>query len=161
MPPPQPDIPGPSKPIAPTKETISTEETTRADVPIQPTQKATTEISSSHDPTTTWSSLYLVFTYYISRHNYLFWCFIFWDWMYCMIISHIVLSQSNIYTSFFIIFAILLFPLLITLLFFESCGFSYTTQTPCHSGGTTSSLYLQSLLPHWGQCWSWLGGGSV
>ena len=35
-----------------------------------------------------------------------------------MIISHIVLSQSNIYTSFFIIFAILLFPLLITLLFF-------------------------------------------
>ena len=24
--------------------------------------------------------------------------------------------------------------------FFETCGFSYTTRTPCHSGGTTSSL---------------------
>ena len=119
MPPPQPDILGPLEPIAPAEETISTEETTRADVPIQPTQKATTETSSSHDPTTTWSSLYLVFTYYISRHNYLFWCFIFWDWMYYMIISHIVLSQSNIYTSFFIIFVILLFPLLITLFFFN------------------------------------------
>ena len=31
-------------------------------------------------------------------------------------------------------------PLLINLLFFESCGFSYTTQTPCHSGGTNVDL---------------------
>ena len=46
MPPPQPDIPGPSEPIAPTEGTIPTEETTRADVPIQPTQEATTEPSS-------------------------------------------------------------------------------------------------------------------
>ena len=37
LPPPQPDIPGPSEPIAPTEGTIPTEETTRADVPIQPT----------------------------------------------------------------------------------------------------------------------------
>ncbi|RVW66388.1 Retrovirus-related Pol polyprotein from transposon 17.6 [Vitis vinifera] len=34
LPPPQPDIPGPSEPIAPAEGTIPTEETTRADVPI-------------------------------------------------------------------------------------------------------------------------------
>ena len=97
----------------------SSEETTRADVPIQPTQEATIEPSSLPEAPATWSSLYsLVFTYYISKHNSLFWCFIFWDWKYYIIISHIVLSQSNIYTSFFIIFFIFLFPLLITLLFF-------------------------------------------
>ncbi|RVW36228.1 Retrovirus-related Pol polyprotein from transposon 17.6 [Vitis vinifera] len=43
LPPPQPDIPVPS-------ETTPAEETTRANVPIQPTQEATTEPSSSHDP---------------------------------------------------------------------------------------------------------------
>ena len=64
-----------------------------------------------------------------------------------------------IYTHHFCLYlAFFLFPLLINLLFFESFSFSYTTRTPCHSGGTTSSLYLISLLPHWGQCWSWLGG---
>ena len=69
-----------------------------------------------------------------------------------MIISHIVLSQINIYIyiyiMFFIILRIFLFPLLITLLFFDSCGFSYTTQTPFHSGGNTFSLYFQLLLKH-------------
>ena len=55
----------------------------------------------------------------------------------------IVLSQSNIYISFFLYLnKFFLYPLLITLLFFESCGFSYTTQTLCHSGSTTSSLYF-------------------
>ncbi|RVW72355.1 Gag-Pol polyprotein [Vitis vinifera] len=53
LPPPQPDIPGPSEPITPVKETILVEKTTRADVLIQPTQEATIEASSSHDPTTT------------------------------------------------------------------------------------------------------------
>ncbi|RVW80050.1 hypothetical protein CK203_055800 [Vitis vinifera] len=48
-----PDIPRPSEPIAPTEETIPAEVTTRVDVPIQPTHEATTEPSSSHDPTTT------------------------------------------------------------------------------------------------------------
>ncbi|KAL6315875.1 hypothetical protein AAG906_012211 [Vitis piasezkii] len=47
LPPPQPDIPGPSKPIAPA------EETTRVDVPIQPTQEATTEASSPPEAPTT------------------------------------------------------------------------------------------------------------
>ena len=53
LPPPQPDIPGPSEPIAPVEETTTTEETTRVDVLIQPTQEATIQASSSHDPTTT------------------------------------------------------------------------------------------------------------
>ena len=43
LPPPQHDIPVPS-------ETTLAEETTTADVPIQPTQEATIEPSSSHDP---------------------------------------------------------------------------------------------------------------
>ncbi|RVW63910.1 hypothetical protein CK203_055685 [Vitis vinifera] len=50
LPPPQPDIPRPSEPIAPVEETTTTEETTRADVPIQPTQEVATDPSSSHDP---------------------------------------------------------------------------------------------------------------
>ncbi|KAL6310745.1 hypothetical protein AAG906_019083 [Vitis piasezkii] len=47
LPPPQPDIPGPSEPIAPS------EETTRADVPLQPTQEAATEPSSPPESPTT------------------------------------------------------------------------------------------------------------
>ena len=90
LPLPQPDIPGPLERIAPVEETTPAEETTRVDALIQPTHEATTGPSSPHDPTTTWSYLYIVFTYYISRHNYMFWCFILWDWMYFMIISHIV-----------------------------------------------------------------------
>ena len=39
--------------------------------------------------------------------------------------------------------AIFLFPLLTnSFVFFETCGFSYTTQTPCHLGGTTFSLFF-------------------
>ena len=53
LPPPQPDIPRPSEPIAPAEETIPTKETTRSYVPIQPTEEATTNASFSHDPTTT------------------------------------------------------------------------------------------------------------
>ena len=53
LPPPQPDIPGPSEPIASIEETIPAEKTTRVDVLIQPTQEATIQASSSHDPTTT------------------------------------------------------------------------------------------------------------
>ena len=51
--PPQTDISRPSEPIALVEETIPTEETTRAEVLIQPTQEATIDASSSHDPTTT------------------------------------------------------------------------------------------------------------
>ena len=40
------------------------------------------------------------------------------------------------------LFANFLFPLLIILFFVDSCGFSSTTHTLCHSGGTTSSLYF-------------------
>ena len=45
----------PSKPIAPTEETMPPKETTRteAKVLIQPTQEATTDASAPHDPTTT------------------------------------------------------------------------------------------------------------
>ena len=49
----------------------------------------------------------------------------------------------HIYTSFLFKLDIFLFPLLTnSYVFFETCGFSYTTQTPCHSGGTTSSLFF-------------------
>ena len=41
-------------------------------------------------------SLIFVFTYYISIDNSMFWCSIFWDWMYCMIIYYILFSQINI-----------------------------------------------------------------
>ena len=60
LPPPQPNIPGPSESIAPAEEAIPAEETTKADVLIQPTHEATTNPSSPPD------------TYYISRHYYLF-----------------------------------------------------------------------------------------
>ena len=54
---------------------------------------------------------------------------------------------------------IFLFSLLTnSFVFFETCGFSYSTQTPCHSGGTTSSLFFNRFLSHWGQCSAWLGG---
>nr|CAN70235.1 hypothetical protein VITISV_025599 [Vitis vinifera] len=53
LPPPQPDIPGPSKPIAPVEETIPAEETTRADVSIQATHEATTDPSSPLEAPTT------------------------------------------------------------------------------------------------------------
>ena len=53
LPPPQLDILGPSEPIALAKETIPAKETTRVDVPIQPTQEATTEASSPPEAPTT------------------------------------------------------------------------------------------------------------
>ena len=63
----------------PPKETTRTE----AKVLIQPIQEATTNASTPQDPTITWSSLYFfVFTYYISVNNFIFWCIMFWDWMY-------------------------------------------------------------------------------
>ena len=38
-------------------------------------------------------------------------------------------------TSFLFKLGIFLFPLLTnSFVFFETCGFSYMTQTPCHSG---------------------------
>ncbi|RVW26100.1 hypothetical protein CK203_114947 [Vitis vinifera] len=46
LPPLEPDIPRPSNPIAPTKEAIPTEESTRADVTLQPTQEVAIEPSS-------------------------------------------------------------------------------------------------------------------
>ena len=46
LPPPQVDIPGPSEPVAPVDDAI------RAEAPIQTTQEATRDPSSSHDPAT-------------------------------------------------------------------------------------------------------------
>ena len=75
-----------------------------------------------------------VFTYYID--NSIFWCLIFWDWMYYW--WYITYRHH-----FCLNLAIFLFPLLTnSYVFFETCGFSYMTQTPCHSGGTTSSLFF-------------------
>ena len=73
----------------------------------------------------------------------MFWCFIFWDWRYPLIISSILLSQI-IYRHHFL-FKLGTFSISSThwnFCFFETCGFSYTTQTLYHSGGTTSSLYF-------------------
>ena len=46
LPPPQANIPGPLEPVAPAEHAIT------AEAPIQTTQEATTNPSSSHDPTT-------------------------------------------------------------------------------------------------------------
>ena len=46
LPPPRADIPGPSEPVA------LAEDATIAEAPIQTTQEATTDPSSSHDPAT-------------------------------------------------------------------------------------------------------------
>ena len=56
---------------------------------------------------------------------------------------------------------IFLFPLLTnSFVFFETCGFSYTTQTPCHSRGTTFSLFFNrfchiedNVQLGWGESW--------
>ena len=117
----------------PPKETIRTE----VKVLIQPTQEATTDALAPQDLTITWSSsLFFVFTYYISIDNSMFWSLIFWDWIYYwwyIIYRHHFLFKLSIF----------LFPLPTnSYVFFETYGFSYTTQTPCHSGGTTSSLFF-------------------
>ena len=117
----------PSRPIAPAEETMTTKETTKAEVKvlIQPTQEATTDASAPQDPTITWSSFHFLYLY-ISINNSIFWCLIFWNWMYywwCIIYRHHFLFKLGIF----------LFPLLTnSFVFFETCGFSYTTQTPCH-----------------------------
>ena len=73
----------PSRPIAPTEETMPPKETirTEAKVLIQPTQEATTDASAPQDSTITWSSLHFLYLH-ISINNSIFWCLIFWDWMY-------------------------------------------------------------------------------
>ena len=53
LPPPQPDIPGPSEPIAPTEEVIPAKKTTIADIPLQPTQEAAIKPSSPAESATT------------------------------------------------------------------------------------------------------------
>ena len=53
LPPPQPDIPGPSEPIALAEEVILAEETTRADIPLQPTQEVAIKPSSPAESATT------------------------------------------------------------------------------------------------------------
>ena len=95
-----------------------------------------------------------VFTYYICIDNSIFWCLIFWDWMYYwwyIIHRHHFLFKLGIF----------LFPLLTnSYVFFETCGFSYMTQTPCHSRGTTSSLFFNrfchiedNVQLGWGESW--------
>ena len=93
-----------------------------------------------------------VFTYYIN--NSIFWCLIFWDWMYywwCIIYRHhFCLNLAYLY---FLYSPTLMFSL-------KACGFSYMTQTPCHSGGTTSSLFFNrfchiedNVQLGWGESW--------
>ena len=80
--------------------------------------------------------------------------------MYCMIISLYFLKF--IYSHHCLLkLGIFLFPLLANfVVFFETYGFSYTTQTPCPSGGTTSSLFFNRFCHiednfqlGWGESW--------
>ena len=136
----------PSKPIAPTESpnrgdyAIQGEYQNRGQSPDPTNSKGHHKCISSTGPFYYLIiSLFFVFTYYISIHNSMFWCLILW-------------------TSFLFKLDIFLFPLLTnSYVFFETCGFSYMTQTPCHTGGTTFSLFFNRL-SHWGQCLAWLGG---
>ena len=50
LPPPQPDLPASSEPLAPAEDTIPTEDTTTVEVQIPPPQEATTNAIASDDP---------------------------------------------------------------------------------------------------------------
>ena len=52
LPPPQPDLPVSSEPLAPTEETIPTEDTTTIEVQIPPPQEATIYAIASYEPQT-------------------------------------------------------------------------------------------------------------
>ena len=144
----------------PSKETTIT----KVKVLIQPTQEATTDASAPQDPTITWSSLYfsslhIILVYIIPCFDVLYSGIGGIHWSY--LIFYFLRSYIDI--IFCLNLALFLFPLLTNsfifiFIFFETCGFSYMTQTPCHSGGTTSSLYFQLIFKHWGQCSAWLGG---
>ena len=135
----------------PPKETIRTE----VKVLIQPTQEATIDASAPHDPTITWSSLYFLYLHIILV--YIVPCF---NVLYFGI-GCITDDTSYIDIIFCLNLAFFLFPLLSnSFVFFERCGFSYTTKTPCHLGGTTSSLFFNrfchiddNVQLGWGESW--------
>ena len=131
----------------PSKETTKTE----VKVLIQPTQEATTDASAPQDSTITWSSLHFLYLH-ISIHNSMFWCLIFWDWMYywwCIIYRHHFLFQLGIF----------LFPLLTnSFVFFLNMWFLLYDSDSMSLGKYHFLPIFQSLLSYWGQCSAWLGG---
>ena len=50
LPPPQPNLPASSEPLAPIEDTIPTEDTTTVEIQIPPPQEATTDAIASFDP---------------------------------------------------------------------------------------------------------------
>ena len=92
-----------------------------------------------------------VFTYYISINNSMFWCLIFWDWMYYW--------WYIIYKHFLFKLGIFLFPLLT-----NSFGFFLNMWFLLYDSDSMSLRryhflpIFQSLLSHWGQCSACLGG---
>ena len=121
--------------------------------------------STSNSIISTWGHYYLIIGslgFYL--HKLLlelvlcFRCFIFWDLMYYC--SYLLLYFLRIIYRpyvFCLYFAFIHFPLLITLLFFEPCGFSSTLPSTFSLEGINSSFYFHLQLKHWGQYSSWLG----
>ena len=90
----------PSKLIAPTESSSRGDYATQGDYQSRGQCPDPTHSEGHHISTGPYHyliiSLIFVFTYYISIDNSMFWCSIFWDWMYCMIIYYILFSHINI-----------------------------------------------------------------
>ena len=125
------DRSGPSEPPVPDEETIPAE---------QPILDEEIRAEPSHDPTTIWS-LYVFFflTFHIRLVNPIF-------LMYYIPGLDVLLEHHAYFISFpsntyiYIIFYYI--PFSHYSFIFETCGFSYTTQTLYHLGGTTFFLYF-------------------
>ena len=76
----------PSKLIAPTESSNRGDYATQGDYQSRGQCPDPTHSEGHHISTGPYHyliiSLFFVFTYYISIHNSMFWCLIFWDWMY-------------------------------------------------------------------------------
>ena len=132
----------------PPKETIRTE----TKVLIQPTQEATTNALAPQDLTITWSSLFFVFTYYISIDNSMFWCLIFWNWMYYW--WYIIYRHQ----FFCLNLAFFYFLYSLTFVFFWNMWFLLYDSDSMSLRRYHFLPSFQSLLSHWGQCLARLGG---
>ena len=111
----------------------------------------------------TWSYYYMIFLCFFYLLFILdlwipsFWCSIYWDWLYYLNIMHIVFLFQVIHIYIILDYI----PFSHHSFIFETCGFSYTTQTLYHSGGTTSSLYFfnrswnieDNVQLGWGESW--------
>ena len=89
------NLPTPSQPIAPTESSSRGDYATQGDYQSRGQCPDPTHSEGHHISTGPFYyliiSLFFVFTYYISIHNFMFWCLIFWDWMYfwwCIIYRH-------------------------------------------------------------------------